>query len=414
MGGNAIFQISVAVLVAFLLVVCLFQAAGVWQYVRRVYEAADRPVPTVSRWPRICVYVPVRGGGPTWRGALEHLLSLDYPDFEVFVVVDHPTDPATEVITSLIQERQDGRLRMEFLRDPSPHRSLYCSGLVQFFEQLDPSCELVAFCGADMHLPRSFFREMAAPMLAAEVGCTLGNRWYRPQMGSLGSIVRYSWNSGAVVPMWTSQIPWGGAAVLRPADIRRSGLLQAWSKGMVEDAPIRAAMQRLGLQLIFVPKLLVIHDDEIDLGPCREFIKRQLLWTRLYHPHWSFVVLHAILGTAAVYAPWLLAMFAIGVGHYAMATVLALTGFLYWCCQALLGAILEQAARKIAAANGQPLPRMKWSLMAKIFLAIPLTQLLFAMAVVSCTWLKRVQWSGIEYEIRDSYDVRLVQYHPVA
>src|SRR5688572_218772 len=77
-----------AIVVAYLFVNCVIQSVAVLLYVRRVLVEVRQPTPSLPRWPRISVFVPVRGGGHDWQVALEHLLSADYPDFHVFVVVD--------------------------------------------------------------------------------------------------------------------------------------------------------------------------------------------------------------------------------------------------------------------------------------------------------------------------------------
>lgn len=392
----------------------LVQVAAVLAYLAQARRAARRPTPTAERWPHISVFVPVRGGGLRWKTALEHLLALNYPNFDVCVVVDHSSDPAAAVVESMLEHDSGAKLKLLVLDKPATHRSLLCSGLVQFFEQLAPSTELVAFCGADIHLPTSFFRDMAAPMMDRDVGTTLGNRWYRPHADSWGSIVRYLWNVGAVVPMWVARIPWGGASILRPEDIRKSGLLDNWANGMVEDAPIKAAMERLGLKLQFVPKLLVVEEDPIDFVPCRDFINRQILWTKLYHPHWWFVTAHAAFATGAMFIPWLVSMGALCLGMTTLAIASAVAGALYWICQGAMVAVLEYAARSIVTANGQHLPPMDWTLIRQIFLGIPLAQLTYAESVFHSMRREQVQWSGIQYEIKGPYDIRLLNYHPVA
>jgi hypothetical protein len=392
----------------------LIRLVPIVAYVRALYRGARRPLPTATRWPHISLFIPVRGGTDEAKAALEHLLALEYPRFDVHVIVDHPTDPAMQAISTLCRERNDPRLKVDFLREPAANRSLYCSALVQFFEQLDESCELIGFCGTDVQLPRWFLHEMAAPVSDPAVGSTLGNRWYQPQKSSWGSLVRYVWNAAAVVFMWVDQEPWGGASVLRPDDVRRSGLLETWRAGMVEDAPIKAAIQKLNLRMVFVPKLLVVNRDELDLKPCYDFLKRQFLWTRLYHPNWFLVPLSVLVQTVVMFLPWLLGIVAFVLGNSGAGLIAVATGLVFWCCEMAKLLIVDKAARRIATANEQPIPPTSWGVWFRIFLAIPLTQIVSFLAVFAAARLTRVQWSGIEYEIRGQRDIRRLHYFPVS
>ena len=183
---------------------------------------------------------------------------------------------------------------------------------------------------------------------------------------------------------------------------------------MVEDAPIKLAIRKLGLRMAFVPKLLVISYDKLGLGQCYDFIKRQFLWTRLYHPNWPLVPLSTLSQTLVMFLPWLLAIPLIARGDYGSGLILATIGLAFWCCEMAKLVILDRAARRIAEANGQPIPQSSLGLWFRIFLAIPLAQVISSLAVVASARLTRVQWSGIEYEIRGSDDIRRLNYYPVA
>lgn len=361
---------------------------------------------------RVDVLMPVRNGGPDLRRALEHLSSLDYPNYYVHVVIDRPDDPAVPIVCELRERFADGRLRYEFLTERPATRSLLCSALVQVFNRLDDDCDLLAVCAADMNFPSNYFINLTAPMTDPEIGCTLGNRWYHPPSDSFGSIMRYLYNAGAIIPMWLLSIPWGGAAALRPDDVRRSGLLERWKRGMVEDAPIAEAVRRIDKRLAFVPELIVPNDDPIGTAACYEFLKRQLMWTRLYHDHWPSVVVGTALTTAVTLSPWCAAAVALLADRPATAGTFAAVGFAYWCGFALLLWVLQHTVQGILERNGQRAPSWSPGLMLRITAAIPLALLFYCAAMVQTTFLRRVRWSNVEYEIRGPYDVRMIAGAP--
>jgi GT2 family glycosyltransferase len=58
---------------------------------------AETPFPKDRPWPRISVVVCTYNGARTLRGCLEGLKRLDYPDFEVIVVIDGSTDQSAQI-----------------------------------------------------------------------------------------------------------------------------------------------------------------------------------------------------------------------------------------------------------------------------------------------------------------------------
>jgi cellulose synthase/poly-beta-1,6-N-acetylglucosamine synthase-like glycosyltransferase len=75
-----------------------------------------RPAP-VTRWPAVSVFVPAYNEGETIAPALESLIGLDYPDFEVIVVDDGSTDPTYERARPF--EGDYGHCRVRVFRKPN-------------------------------------------------------------------------------------------------------------------------------------------------------------------------------------------------------------------------------------------------------------------------------------------------------
>jgi hypothetical protein len=211
--------------------------------------------------------------------------------------------------------------------------------------------------------------------------------------------------------MWLLQIPWGGASALRPQEVRRSGLLDAWKISMAEDAPIKSALSQLGLRLQFVPSLMVLSAGPITLRDAVNFLKRQLLWTRLYHPSWPASFTSACLITLYMLLPWLFAAWAWLAGYPQHAAVFLAMALAYWCLEAGMIALQDGAIRHVIVGNGQQMPRMSWALKLRIFLAIPLSHLLHVAVMISAALARSICWSGIEYRIVGK-QVRMVRYEP--
>lgn len=370
------------------------------------------PRPPVDRWPKCFVSVPLRGADATLVRALQSLIDQDYPDFEVHIVIDHDTDPAWDIVRSFIADTGTTRLKPSTLRERRPECSLLCGSLVQVLEDLEGQEGLLAFSAADMHPPRNWLREMATLMADPEVGATLGNRWFLPPEGQWGSLVQYLWNVGAIVPMAMQEIPWGGALCLRLADIRRAGLPAKWAKGMVEDAPIKDAIHGLGLKFRFSPQLFVSDRSEISVARVWHFVCRQLLWTRLYHPNWWFVIFNSVSTTGIMFAPWVAALVFLARGEWSSAGWSAAIGLGYILASGFLGWWMDVAMRRMLVARGEEAPAFPLRTWLRLLVAIPLTQAIYALAVVFAARTKEVAWRGVHYRLHGPWSIEMVQYRP--
>src|SRR5262249_25516930 len=145
------------------------------------------------------------------------LLIQDYPDFELRIIVDSREDPAWDLVQEILRQHKADEaslnnsarkygscsgIHLTTLREKRQTCSLIGSCLVQFVGERDDSCKLVAFADADMVVPPYWLRELAGALVDPAVGTTLGNRWYAPSTAGWGTLIRYLWNVGAVVPMW--------------------------------------------------------------------------------------------------------------------------------------------------------------------------------------------------------------------
>ena len=316
-------------------------------YVRAVRLAASgndvHALQSDDELPRIAVLMPLRGADPFLPQAIRSVLGNNYPDLQLRIVVDNREDPAWEIVEDTVKSLGTDNVHVSVLREKPQQRSLICSSLIQAFDESEETCDLVCFCAADMVVPSNWYSEMAKAMRDPETGSLLGNRWYMSAEGRWGSLVRYAWNAGAVVLMWLFKIPWSGALALRPADVHRTGLRRMWETSMVEDVPVYDAMRRSGLEMRFVPSLTIVNREEIGLGGAFRFMKRQMIWARLYHPRWALVVAHSLMGLLSLAVPLAVAGWASAAGEFGVAAWLCGGVAAYLAGEALLLGMLESS-----------------------------------------------------------------------
>lgn len=384
-------------------------------FVARMVADAARVRPPIladGDCPKVAVILCLRGSDPFLRNCIEALLDQDYPSYHIFVVVDDINDPAAEAVRDVIQHRRDADalLKIQVLIRRLTTCSLINSGWVQILDTLDDSYEILVEADADAITYPTWIRELVSPLVDGEVGATTGHRWYEPTTLSWGSLARYIWNSATTASVIHSTV-WGGSCAVKRACIEQSALIERLQTSLVEDLVIYQEMVRLGKRVAFVPTAMMINRETCTLTEFFRWLQRQLLIGRLYQPVWSMILGHGV-ATAGVLAG---------------AVLTALAGILWqcwpavgWCAAGLtfyiatmvaLLATMERTVRKLVAYREQPTRWISaWSL-AKGILALPVTQIVYWLALAKAQFLRKIEWRQIHYKI-DGQTIEMGDYRP--
>jgi cellulose synthase/poly-beta-1,6-N-acetylglucosamine synthase-like glycosyltransferase len=385
------------------LLVCGF-VGKLWKWRRPLLPDADAP--------KAAVILCLRGGDPFLGDCVRGLLSQDYPDYEVHVVIDHPDDPAHAILRQLVQRDHGERIHIEFLRNARETCSLKCSSVVQAASSLDESVQFIAQLDADTIPHPTWLRELATALSDDRVGAATGNRWYMPNRVSLGSTIRYVWNSAAVVQMYWYGIAWGGTLAVKTQVLRETDLLQKWGHAFCEDTMLYAVLRRSGWKIAFVPSLMMINREDCDVGGYYRWVRRQLLTARLYHPAWWAVLGHGLLTSLVPILT--LALLIVGLACGNRETVMwSFAGLaLYQASLPLLIALMEVSVRRIARARRERISWLSPVGIIKTILALPATQCVYFVALLSACLLRFVHWRGVEYKVKGPWKVSLLEYQP--
>lgn len=361
--------------------------------------------------PKAAVILSMRGPDPFLEATLEGLLTQEYPNYEIHLIVDSKHDPVLQDIERALASRKAQSVIVSILEDRHATCSLKCSALIQAVRSLSPECEVVAFCDGDAPPHKQWLSDLVTPLSDPRVGASTGNRWFVPTADSWGSLVRYMWNIGGVVQVWLNGIGWAGSMAMRIEVIEKVELLSSWSRSLSVDAAVFRQMRDHGLRIQFVPNVIMINHERISLPQFVSWVQRQLVAARSCGSGWRLVALHGInlagtqllaLGTAL--AGWaagneqVMWMGAIGIG-------------VYWGSSMLAAWATEWGIRRITAMNGK---RIGWQ-QNVAFLLLPamlLTQVVYPIALGRACYRRRVSWRGIEYDIRGAGHVMMLQYRP--
>lgn len=362
--------------------------------------------------PKTAIILCLRGADPFLPNCIQGLLNQNYPDYELRIVVDSCQDPAWKMVNEIIQNNPAKQIHVSSLKFWHSTCSLKCSALVQAVSELNDDFKVVALVDGDTIVHSNWLRELVAPLNDSRVGATTGNRWYLPQGKYWGTTVRYLWNVASVPQMYFYRICWGGSLAIKTEVFRQTKLLSRWKRAFCEDTMLDSILRLQGLQMKFVPSLMMLNREECRLPGFISWSKRQLLNTRLYHPSWWAIVLYSItmvllpfwagrqLEAAIFNKQWLY------VSYLGSATAINIVSL------PILWVIIEYHVRVVIQARDEKLPPFSLSKIIKILFTIPFAQIISLIILISSMRIRRVKWRGINYRINGPWDIKLVEYRP--
>ncbi|MDB9303510.1 glycosyltransferase family 2 protein [Nodularia spumigena CS-591/12] len=362
--------------------------------------------------PKTAVILCLRGADPFLPNCIEALLNQDYPEYDLKLIVDSPQDPAWQIVNDTINEQGVSNVQVSPLRIIRHNCSLKCSSLLQAVSELDDSYQAIALVDADTIVHPNWLRELVSPLADPKVGATTGNRWFVPTGHYWGSLVRYIGNVSTVVQMYLFQVPWGGTLAIKTDVLRQTSLLDKWGQALGEDYMIHNILKKHGMRVKLVPSLIMLNREECDLLGLIESLKRVIFYSRLYHPRWLAIIGDAVSSILFPCVAILLFLLALLDAQWDLAVVLFSTYCIYTVGLLLVTLILELGVSPVIRSHGQPMTKLSMEIVGKILIAIPLTQWIYGLALLSSLWMSTVKWRGIVYRVQNPGSVRLVEYHP--
>ncbi len=363
--------------------------------------------------PKAAIILSIRGAAPFLSECLSRLATQNFPDYRIFLVVDHPTDPAKEIIENWQAKGPPRPVSISFLENPSPNAYLKTSAVLQAIRNLDNNVGAVVIADADTLAYPNWLRDLVTPLLSSKVGLVSGNRWYDPTTSSWGALCRFFYNAICVVPMYFIEATWGGSLSIKREVFATDLFCQKMADTPCEDAAIQASAKHVNLLLEMQPDVMMFNLESCSLREAFDFIKRQLLWTRLYHPAWNLLLLvtwgvHLLLAGAMCGGAYHLAIGSTSVG------VLLLVGVAAQIVAALLFAeqLHNSISQKIHEKQGLELPSITWPARLRLLLVLPLAFEVTCYAMLAAALSSRVTWSGITYQVVPPHSLRMIEYLP--
>ncbi len=386
----------------------LGQAALLIGYIRFVYRFR-RPMLADDECPPAAAILCVRGLDPFLPASVKGLLQQDYPNYEVYIVVDSFRDPAWPVVNTLVQQSKRGNVHVLTLIDRLPTASRKIAGVLQALDRIDASREIVALLDGDTIPHASWLRELAAPLRDPWVGVVSGNRWYMPARPTAGSLVRYLWNAAAVVQMYFYDTCWGGSLAFKTELLRTTDLRRRLANAFGEDNATSRCARRHGYRVAFAPSLMMINRETCDVKGLSGFLERQLLSVRLHNRWWPAIVLHGFSTTGSLALCAVLAIAAAAARDWSTAALMAAAFAGYWASMVAMVLPLEWCMRRIVRARSEEITGFGFWGWLRVALTVPLAQAVHFRSTVSALFTRDHRWRGVRYRFNGTSPVQVIE-----
>ena len=359
------------------------------------------------------VMLSIRGCDPGLKQTLIQLLDQDYNNYEVHLIIDDKSDAAWSLVHQIKSEFDiDNRFRIQEMRKPLKTCGLKCSALLQGLNQVNSDSRFLVLIDADVTPHSSWLGDLIAPLSDKKIGVVTGNQWYEPENPTAGSVLRSLWNAGSLVPTAILSNPWAGSFAMRMEDVRRAKLQKVWRKSIVDDGPIRRALQPLGLSIYFSPSLIMVNRDRCTFSYVNRYVSRMLTWSRIYETTFINTVFHAIITfglllaalgvfmTSLVSQDWTSAL-VIGSG---VLSGIFLTSISYF--------VVRNAVAQCISMRGETLQRLSISRVFRFMVLTPAAQFIYCVSCFRAALTRQIQWRQITYQLKGKSSVKMVRYRP--
>lgn len=361
-----------------------------------------------STGPRVGVILALRGADPFLEECLQGLMTQNYANHEVRIVVDSEFDAAFSVVRKYQEMLNAQHVAIEVLDVNCSSCSLKNLALVQGIEGCSASCEIFVWLDSDTVPGPNWLSCMIAPLSDPCVGATSGIRWYAPQARTVSNLARHIWNAAAMLQMVTYGIGWGGSFAIRRSVYDGGQLFDRWMTSMTEDTVASDVVLKMGLKLNFVAEATMVNQESASLKWCINFVTRQLQLLRFYHHAWIHVLAGGLFAGAVV--SLLIASSLVSLSRGLLAgpalTAFALFGSV-WCAAWLM----KRSERVIASARGL-LPQTLENSYPSLLLSIPVALMIYVTALIRSYLLKEVCWRGIRYDLKSGSAPLRRNYYP--
>lgn len=385
------FNAVLALLTIILGLIPIFLSLRVKRYVD---EDRRRPLPALPQR-RVYLILPCKGLDPGFGENIRSWFAQDVDDFEMIFAVATQDDPAL----AALQREIDGNPRIKariVVAGIENCRAQKLTNQLAAVGSIVDDGGVAVFADSDIRPDPAFVRRLIAPLAMPGVGATTGFRWYQPITPNLGSMLRSTWNAGALPFLCDLKrnFAWGGAMAITMRNFHECAIAEAWDQAVSDDFPFTLAVRRKGMTVLFVTRCIAVSHEDSTLSETLEFTNRQSIISRVYYPTlwWSAALAHSLVNVLTVYGLGSLLVFLSGGG---VPSLLGAACLILLPLQSLNAMVLLTAVPSMIPAIAEDLKRLGWRYMY----CAPLASMMSLVNTLYSATTRKIVWRGVGYEL---------------
>ena len=277
-----------------------------WEH-RRFARSRRSQAPLAQPEGRAMVFVPCKGVDLSMEENFRALFCQDYDDYELTFIVEDESDPAVELIRSLMAEYSSVRSRIVMAG-----RAETCGQKVHNLRvataRIPEGIEFLVFMDTDARPRPEWLRALLGRLGDAsqlDLGAVTGYRWMIPARPSLANWFISAINAAVAGMLGSRDIYpiWGGAWAIRRSVFEQTRIRDEWDRTLSDDMVARNVLRRHGRGVRFEPTCVVTTPLDVGFWEALSFLRRQYMIGRFYVPKvWAIGVILSVYPTLVWWA----------------------------------------------------------------------------------------------------------------
>lgn len=254
--------------------------------------------------PPAALIVPFKGVEPALEGNLKGLLTQQYPDYRVLMVVEDEADPAYPLLQEAIKQHPGCKAEVVISGESGPTEGQKIHNQLTALRQLlkeDAGEEVWVFADSDAVPGPEWLGELIGPLGQERTAVTTGFRWLIPEPPPGRTAAPFWAKVTSIINSSTTGLlrrdsfthAWGGSMAMTVKTAKEGDLLGVFHGAICDDYQVTLMCRALKRRVYFVPECLVASPIDYGFKAMCNFAYRQYFLTRLHVPS-LFVTIIAI------------------------------------------------------------------------------------------------------------------------
>ena len=242
--------------------------------------------------------IPVKGSFPHQETILSSLLTQTHPNYHVLFILEDKTDPAYVVIEKLCAGHQHARM---VFSGPTIACGQKNHNLIAGINHLRPETEIIVFCDATNKADPDWLLQFTWPLESCKTLVITTFRDFNPVPETLGGVCQAMYASLVLLLMRIRPFPWGGATAICCKTLRKSKVIEAWSRTVNDDLILGNLLYRSGIPIMVdSSNRLESPLQNQSVSGFLSYLDRQIVFPKFTNPCiWVLSLVIHLNGTAA-------------------------------------------------------------------------------------------------------------------